>query len=483
MSGSLTVIGGHTGTPLSGLVNIPMDQTALTLSNLGVQSALTDASGAVSIGAASFINLNIVAGSLADSVTGSVAGGIYELTNTDSTGAVTAGTASGSYTVPAGFTSLVVEAPGDETVTGTTQTGFLAVFSAQSSVSFTAQGTGTVIASGHDDLQLNGTVTPTDGWTIIGGASGDDTINTTSENAVITTQGAGNVVGLGSAFATVVAGGSGGLFASDNLTGQNIISVTGGGDAVLIQGGADTVYAAAGSSSLNMFFFNGGSGTLNFINQSSVAASITGGADGASGMVTAYGGTGGGYYQGGMNGNNSLVGGIGTSSATLIGAGTNNFLSVDGSGSNALFAEDSNDTTVVAGSNTTTNLLQGGTGTDSIVSFGSGTQSFFVGTTGSETLTGSSVSGSLNMYYFNQATSLGGGTDVITDFRYGTDQVLINPFAAASVPGVSVEGISNIVISGQSSSAIQLTDNTTIKLVGVTFNSAQAATIVGSTHF
>ena len=208
---------------------------------------------------------------------------------------------------------------------------------------------------------------------------------------------------------------------------------------------------------------------------------MTGGADGNSGNVTAFGGVGGGYYEGGTSGNNSLVGGIGTSSSTLIGAGTNNFLSVDGSGGNALFAGDGT-ATLLAGSGTANNLFTGGAGTDIISTDGAGSQSFFVGTSGSETLTGSSVSGALNTYYFNQTSAQGGGTDVITDFKYGTDQVYINPFDSTG-GSVSVQGISTIDINGQSSSAIQLTDNTTIKLVGVTFNSAQAATIVGSTHF
>lgn len=476
MSGSLTVIGGHTGTPLSGLVNIPMDQTPLTLG--GFQTLLTATSGAVSTGAASFTNLNIVAGTVADSVVAGN-GGLYELTNTDSTGAVTAGTVGGSYTVPAGYSTLVVEAPGAETVTGTTQTGFLAVFSAQSSVNFTSDGTGTVVASDSNFIQVGGTFGPTTGWSVIGGSGGADTINTTAESTSITTQGAGNVVGLAGIFATVVAGGTGDLLAG--YGGQNIVSVTGSGDAMLISGGADTVYAASGSSGLNMFFFNSGGGTLDFINQSSVSASITGGADGNSGNVTAFGGTGGGYYEGGSSGNNSLVGGIGTSSSTVIGAGTNNFLSVDGSGANDLVAGDGT-STLVAGSNTTTNIFSGGLGTDVISTSGAGNQSFFVGTTGSETLTGSSVAGALNTYYFNQASTQGGGTDVITDFRYGTDKVYINPFDTTG-GAVSVQGISTIDINGQSSSAIQLTDNTTIKLVGVTFTSAQSATIIGSTHF
>ncbi len=481
MSGSLTVIGGHSGASLTGLVNIPMDQTALTLNALGVQAALTAVSNAVTAGSASFLNNDVVAGSISGS-TGTTAAGVYELTNTDSVGATTGGSSSGTFAVPTSYSTLVVQAPGAYTVDGNGTTNFLAVFSGQSSVDFNAlnSGTGTVVAGANDFVQVGGTFFGGQGWSVLGGATGADTINTTAENASITTQGSNNVVGLAGVNATLVAGGSHDLVAG--YGGLNTISVTGSTDAILIQGGADTVYAMAGSTSVNAFFFNSGGGTLDFINQSSVGASVTGGADaGASGSVTVFGGVGGGYYQGGTNGNNSLVGSMGSGAATLIGGGNNNFLSVGGSGTNAMFAGDGT-ATLIAGPGTTDNLLAGGLGTDIISTDGSGKQSFFVGNQGSETLTGSSVSGAFNGYYFSQSSTSGGGTDVLTDFRYGTDHVYINPFDSTG-SAVSVQGISATTINGAASSDVTLSDNTIIKLVGVTFSSAQQASIVGSTSF
>ena len=479
MSGSLTVIGGHSGSTLTGLVNIPMDQTALTLSGLGVQAALTAVSDAVTAGSASFVNNDVIGGSIAAS-TGSTSIGVFEITNTDSTGASTTGSSSGTFVVPATYSTLVVEAPGAYTVDGNGSSNFLAVFSGQSSVDFNAlnSGTGTVVAGANDFIQVGGTFFGGQGWSVLGGASGADTINTTAENASITTQGSNNVVGLSGVNAIVSLAGSHDLVAG--FGGLNTISVAGAADNILISGGADTVYAMTGSSSLDMFFFNSGGGSLDFINQSGVSASVTGGANGASGSVTVFAGTGGGYYQGGTNGNNSLVGSSGSSSTTLIGAGNTNFLSVDGSGANALFAGDGT-ATLMAGAGTADNLLTGGLGTDIISTDGSGAQSFFVGTTGSETLTGSSVSGALNTYYFNQASTAGGGTDVITDFKYGSDHVFINPFDSAG--GVSVQGISDTTVNGAHSSEVTLTDNTIIKLVGVTFTDAEKATIAGSTSF
>ncbi len=480
MSGSLTVIGGHSGSTLTGLVNIPMDQTALTLG--GVQAALTAASDAVTAGSASFLNDNVVAGTSTFSVGTSSVGGVYEITNTDSVGATTGGASSGTFIVPTTYSTLVVEAPGAYTVDGNGTSNFLAVFSGQSSVDFNAlnSGTGTVVASSGDFIQVGGTFFGGQGWSVLGGASGADTINTTAENASITTQGSNNVVGLAGVNATVVGNGSHDLIAG--FGGLNTISIAGSSDNVLISGGADTVYAMSGSSSIDAFFFNSGGGTLDFINQSSVAASVTGGANGASGSVTVFAGAGGGYYQGGTSGNNSLVGSSGTSSTTLIGGGNHNYLSVDGSGANALFAGDGT-ATLVAGAGTEDNVLAGGAGTDIISTAGAGTQSFFVGTTGSETLTGSSIGGALNNYYFNQAASAGGGTDVITDFKYGSDHVFINPFDTTGGGSVSVQGVSSTTINGAHSSEVTLTDNTIIKLVGVTFTNAQIATISGSTSF
>ena len=458
-----------------------MDQTALTLTGLGVQTALTGISDAVTAGSASFVNNDVVGGSISTS-TGTTSIGVFEITNTDSTGATAVGSSSGTFVVPTTYNTLVVEAPGAYTVDGNGSSNFLAVFSGQSSVDFNAlnSGTGTVVASSGDFIQVGGTFFGGQGWSVLGGATGADTINTTAENTSITTQGSNNVVGLAGVSATLVAGGSHDLVAG--YGGLNTISVTGSSDAILIQGGADTVYAMAGSTSVNAFFFNSGGGTLDFINQSSVAASVTGGADGASGSVTVFAGGGGGYYQGGTNGNNSLVGSSGTSTTTLIGGGNTNFLSVDGSGANALFAGDGT-ATLLGGAGTTNNLLSGGLGTDIISTEGSGTQSFFVGNQGSETLTGSSVSGALNSYYFTQSSATGGGTDVITDFNYGAgDHIFINPFVSAS-GGVSVQGISATTINGAASSDVTLSDNTIIKLVGVTFTSAQQATIIGSSSF
>ncbi len=467
MSSSVTVIGGHSGATLTGLVSVQLDQAPATASFL--QSTLSTLSADVTA-SAEFLNNSSIAGI-------SESNGLWEITNTDSTGATTAGSTSIDSTVPSGYNTLIVQAPGADTITGNGAQNFLAIFGSNSSVNFTSDGgSGSIVASSGDFINVSGTFADT-GWGVLGSDAGNDTINTTAGNTGISTSGAGNVIGLAGLSSTVLAGGSNDLIAG--YGGANIISVTGGAD-VEISGGADTVYAGVGMTSVDVFFINSGGGSLDFINNSTVSASVTGGADGSSGSVTVFGGAAGGYYQGGTFGNNSLVGGS-AGSTTLIGAGINNFLSVIG-GTGDLFAGDGT-ATLVGGAGSTNDQFAGGLGTDSIVSFGSGTNSFFVGNTGSETLTGSTVTGASNDYYFIQSSGSaggGGGTDVITNFNVGKDNIFINPFNHDTSANIST--ITGATIGGAASSEVQLSDNTIIKLVGVTFTQSQITSLVGGNH-
>jgi hypothetical protein len=449
-----------------------------------LQSLLTtDSNNVVSVGA-SFQNIDVagLSGSLtADSAAGS---GIFELTNQTVSGASTAGSANVSVTVPIQYQTIIVQAPGTETVTGGGATGELAIFDQQSTVNFaTGGGSGTVVAGGGGDFILaSGT-----SYSVTGATIGNDTINSIANNSTITTYGQGNavnnaigadstpsnVVGLAGTNATVISNGTNDLV--ETYSGSDIVSVNGSAN-VLINGGADTVYATASSTAVKAFF-NLFGGTLDFINQSNTAATVSGAVPGASGgSTTAFGGAGGGIYIGGDAGNNSLVGGTG--SVSLVGAGTNNFLSVQGSfGSYAtenVLSAGAGGATMVAGSTTSYNEFVGGSGTDSIVSFGKGIQSYFVGSTGSEVITGSTATGAANNYYFDQDSS-GNGADVITNFKAGRDSIFIN--ANVTTSGVAIAGYESL---GASNTIITLTDRTTITLYGVQASSLNAS-IVGGT--
>jgi hypothetical protein len=424
--------------------------------------------------AANFENINVAGQSGPQAVTvGGSNTGLLQITNTNGAGATTAGAANVSLIVPVGYNTLIVSAPGTITVQGNGASHALANFLGASSVTYnTGGGSGVITASGPGDL-VNASGTD---WTVNGAAGGGDTINAASDNAIISTYGQGrasgnaigadstpsNVVGLAGTSATVSSNDTNGLI--ETYSGNDIISVNGSAN-VLINGGADTVYATASSTAVRAFF-NLYGGTLDFINNSGAAATVSGAVPGASGgSTTAFGGAGGGVYIGGNAGNNSLVGGSG--SVNLVAAGTNNFLSVSGSSGsyatqNILDAGDGG-ATMIAGSTTGFNEFYGGTGTDLIISGGSGAQTFYVGASGSELITGSTVTGADNQYIFNQDGS-GSGQDVITNFRQGIDQIDIN--GNGTLSGVSISGIASLG-GAQSGSIIYLSDRTTIQLYGV----------------
>jgi hypothetical protein len=499
MSGSLTVVGGVNSSTITGLVTVPAVLPNLPNIINNLQAFLTSTvSSAVTLGSAVANFENIVAltsGNQSVSVqNGAVTTGLLELTNTDSTGATLPGTSNVSVHVPVGYNFLVVQAPGTETVTGNASDNFLGVFGSQAGVTFNSGGgSGTVAAGGPGDYVVVSGST----WSVIGNAAGGahvdssatvgtQVIVTGAGNAVNNAIGAdstpSNIVGL-AGNATVLSSGTNDLI--EQFVGNGVISVSNSAN-VLVNGGNDTVFAVAGSSAVKAFF-NANGGSLNFINQSSTSATVSGDVPGASGgNLTAFGGAGGGVYLGGSAGSNSLIGGSG--SVTLGAAGTNNILSVSGFGGSYatqnILQAGAGGATMVATSTTGYNEFYGGSGgnspgpagTDSIVSFGSGAQTFYVGSTGAETLTGSTVSGASNDYIFNQDSS-GNGQDVITNFRLGNDHINVN--GNGSLTGVSIHGFSAL-LGGTAGTEIFLSDATTIQLYGVNVNSL-SPTLIGGT--
>jgi hypothetical protein len=132
---------------------------------------------------------------------------------------------------------------------------------------------------------------------------------------------------------------------------------------------------------------------------------------------------------------------------------------------------------MIAASTTGYNEFYGDTGTDVIKSSGSGKQTYYVGTSGGETLTGSTVSGATNDYIFNQDSN-GGVNAIITNFKLGRDDIDINP--GNSVGGVSIAGFDSLGGS-HTGTIIYLSDSTTIQLYGVA-RSSFSNSLVGGTH-
>jgi hypothetical protein len=455
---------------LAGLVTIPAGFTGSVITTL--QSLLTTASGAVSTNAANFDNLDVAGQTGARTATvGSFSSGILVLSNADSVNASTAGSANLSVNVPTGYNTLVVQAPGTETVSGNGASNFLGVFGGNSSVAFnTNGGNGSIYAGGQGDYS----VLIGNAWTYDGAPSGGHTVADLAANTSISVAGAGaglqsNVVSADATNVSISAAGPNDLVVV--YGGTSFVSMSGGGNA-LINGGSATVSAIAGNRGVVAFFDTNG-GQLDFINNSTVAASVFGAVGGAvGGNATIFGGVGGGYFQGGPGGNNSLVGGTG--SVTLIGGGNNNYLQAGGA-NNAFFAQ-GGATTMVGATGSGANQFSGGTGSLLVSTSGSGAQNFFVGSSGQEILTGSTVSGAVNSYYFLQ-DSTGGGSDLIQNFRLGTDHVYINPFGNASAEGVTIAQVDSVRASASHPSGgvlVFLSNNTTIELFGVNASSIQS---------
>ena len=417
MSSYITVIGGvnNSANHVSGIVQVP----ASGLSNAdltSLQSIVDSVNAAAANGLVSLVNLNVLDGQSASFPGQSTVGGIYEVTNTDSTGASVAGTTPGSSaTVPMGFNEVVVQVPGNVSVSGNGYTSAYLIGSQSNAV-----------------ISTNGSASPS------GTAGGPNQIYDLGGNA------------------TIYAGG------------DNQATLSGGLDRFKVLTGNDTVLAT-GNASVQAGGPTGYAGTLDFINSSSAQATVLGG----HGSVTAFGGNAGGLLYGGTGGNNSLIGGNG--GVSLVGAGNNDYLLAGGNGAtsvsnNDLFAGPGNET-LMASSSTNNNILAAGPGADIISSSGSGNQAFFAAT-GSATMYGSTVSGATNTYFFSSSLQGGGGNDVIENFNSKTDNLVV----LSGVNIVSVTGANN----GNyptGAALVTLSDNTQITMVG--YNASNLQKFVG----
>ncbi len=417
------------------------------------------------------INNDLAAG-LVYTVSGSSGKFFEEFTNTDSVGGVSTLSAApyAGLTVAANVTNLLVEVPGKSVITGNGATS-LALFGANSNVVYTDTNGGTTgaadsiyAAGGRDVISAYSTnVNPNSSYDIVLSGAGS------------TVAGAGkDTVNVGAAFDTVSADG--------NSTAT-----------VYVYGGATTINANDSSSVAVQFAQNAG-GTLDFINNSSNAATIFSANYGAGkfapNSVTAYGGAGGGYYVGGRAGNNSLVGGSGA--VTLQGAGSGDFLEGNSSLGNFLFAYQGPET-LVGSATSANNTFQlglaytGSTGaivSNAVVSTaGSGQQAFIMGSSSSSTLTGSNstVAGTDNLYIFvsNAETTVNGASNyLITDFSSANSSIYLNDTVFGSTNTLGIFSIADQTAPGFSGAVITLSDGSTIKLAGVTASSL--STVSGS---
>ncbi len=373
-----------------------------------MQTYLNGVTGSVTGGTAAFLNYNAVTG---DSVSVSSTGGNFyeEITNIDGTGVSTGGSAAGVVSVAAGVTDLVVQAPGAVTVAGVSTTDF-ALFGAASNVDYSVSGgAGSIFAAGGDDsISIGGT-----GANYAIASAGNDTVNL------------------------------------NGLDGSESVDATGNATTRVYIGGSDvaTVTASDNSQASVVFLPNAG-GNLVFVNQSTEAQTVYsgsytvagGGSVYADNAVTAFGGSGGGYFVGGRGGFNYLNGGTGDS--TLIGGGAGDTL-ISGGAQNYLYTGVGAETLLGGGAdnNFYVGLENVGIGMtnavgDLVSAGGSGAQNFVLGQLTATTLTGSTVNGATNTFDVlgtfttsgGQAETLGGGSFTVTDFGAGDNIFLTQWF-------------------------------------------------------
>lgn len=483
MSGTITVQGASH----SGIVPIPSDFPK------GINALLTaylnGLSSSIIGGTAGFENIDVVNGTVQQSSVS--AAGLEQFTNVDSTGGGASGgdgnrkdkhgkfvgknknngkgndnngqgddghgrgnggdaggghdTTSGAYTVSSSANTVIYQAPGNATLQGNGVTN-VAIFGANSNVAYSDTNGGS--ASAADSIFA---------------AGGNDSISTYS------------TTNTGSSYDIYSAGND-----TISLNNQGTDSVLATGNArtdVFVSQGTTTVTASDNSS---VWVNDSSSGTLDFINNSTNAATVFSSASGdgaALNSVTAFGGAGGGYYVGGRAGNNSLIGGTGT--VTLQGAGNSDFLQANSSlGTNLLMAGAGNETLIggtASGSNTFELGMNGSIASGLVSTEGSGIQTFLLGSSSSSTLTGSSAAGAINIFDIvrDSATqSTGPATYTISDFS--ANSALFISDSTGGAGQVSISAIGTPL--GGGGAEILLGDSTKIYLTGVSASSLVATT-------
>jgi len=414
MSGvaSLTVGGafnGHTGVvtiPSSLLFGQPSAAGSL---NGVIQSYLMGITNGLAGGTYDFTNTDLAStpqGNFTSAASVSASGSFQEFTNTDSAGGTLAG--SGSYpgvVVAPGVTDLLVQTPGNVTLTGVASTT-TATFGADSNVDYTV-------------------IDPDAGTIYLAGGADSVTLLSNFVNNAETIYSAGND--------------------SINLRGAGADFVSVYGNATVLDTDANANVTAEGNATTNFFWDSANSGgTLNFVNNSTAAATIHIGVFAnqttSATHVTASGGAGGGFFVGGAAGSNSLVGGTGL--VTLIGAGSGDFLeanaastTVNGVVTGNVLAQGGGNETMIAASTTGSNSFGAGLNypglgnpqaTGVISTEGSGAQTFFFGNvTGGETVYGSTAADATNVYFLYSGSisangvytgTVGGGNFSIYNF-------------------------------------------------------------------
>lgn len=254
--------------------------------------------------------------------------------------------------------------------------------------------------------------------------------------------------------------------------GANVISLGSGNDTVASEGN-DTITGGSGAAQIdatgNATVF-AGLGALTY-NGAGGTGLIIGDGDSTSGPLAVYGGTGpvtvfggGGDVNafGGSSGGNTLV--SGSANSVLVGGGSNDLLVATGSGTTTMVAGSGNETLFGGGATGTTNIFAGDASSSDTIVLGTGSEYIQFGA-GNSTVFGGGGNDVYGLVNDTTTSALSGGTDLVVGFNAAQDFFQLQGFDS-STSGSSVLASDTTVANG--STIIQLSDNVTIDLYGVT---------------
>jgi hypothetical protein len=218
--------------------------------------------------APNFENLDVAGKTGPQAVTvGAAATGLLEVTNTSTTGTsgtatTTAGAANVSLTVPDGYNTLLVTAPGSETIAGNGSDDFSATFGPNSTVTFNSHGgSGTITAQGPAEITVTNSTSDS-------GAQASSEVNAATGTATIAAAAATDTVLAGAASVANIA-----------FIGSSVAASAGSGNTTL-PGAAVATGTITGAVNQHVFSQDSGAGGVRAIT-SQITASLNGSVSGA----------------------------------------------------------------------------------------------------------------------------------------------------------------------------------------------------------
>jgi hypothetical protein len=237
-------------------------------SGLGFTADSTGGTELMAGAAPNFENLDVAGKTGPQAVTvGAAATGLLEVTNTSTTGTsgtatTTAGAANVSLTVPDGYNTLLVTAPGSETIAGNGSDDFSATFGPNSTVTFNSHGgSGTITAQGPAEITVTNSTSDS-------GAQASSEVNAATGTATIAAAAATDTVLAGAASVANIA-----------FIGSSVAASAGSGNTTL-PGAAVATGTITGAVNQHVFSQDSGAGGVRAIT-SQITASLNGSVSGA----------------------------------------------------------------------------------------------------------------------------------------------------------------------------------------------------------